>query len=87
MGFESRVIEDNQFSSSSIYGGNSTTNYFPPWQARLGNDVSVVVGREGRYWRPLSSSEVAWIQVGLYIYIIILPRNTNFPLEIKLMLE
>ena len=64
LGFESSVIEDNQFSSSSIRGGISSYYYYPPWQARLGSDVTLVVGREGRYWRP-SSNTNAWIQVCL----------------------
>ena len=60
LGMQSGMIADNQLSSSSVYGYPST--YYPPWQARLGNDVSQLNGREGAYWRASNSWSGAWIQ-------------------------
>ena len=57
----SGLIQNNQLSASSIYGYPG--HFYPPWQARLGNDVDAVRGREGSYWRPTDAWTGSWIQV------------------------
>ena len=60
LGMGSGLIRNNQLSASSIY---LNATFYPPWQARLGNDVDAVRGREGSYWRPDDDDIEPWIQV------------------------
>ena len=62
LGMRSGAIQDNQLSASSVYGYPSST-YYPASQARLGNSVNDVNGREGSFWRPTNSWSGVWIQV------------------------
>ena len=64
LGMASGAIHNNQISSNDI--GDDSLVLYPPWQARLNNDVTVVNGREGSYWKPNSWSD-SWIQVLMYI--------------------
>ena len=55
-------IQNNKLSASSIHGYPAAT-FYPQWQARLGNDVDAVRGREGSYWGPAGTWTGSWIQV------------------------
>ena len=60
LGFESGNIEDNQISASSF--DTSVNYFFPPWQARLNNNATLVVGFQHSYWQTLANY---WIQVSV----------------------
>ena len=62
LGVASGFIQNNQFSASSTFS-YTNGNFYPPWQARLGNDVDTVVGREARFWGPENADSDIWIQV------------------------
>jgi hypothetical protein len=65
-------IEDNQISAEGILGYPSIN--YPPWQARLNNDINVQVGVERFYWASYLNDPnyFEWFEVLLYFKLMIL---------------